>query len=67
MWPLFFAVKTLALSRNNVNVLSSESKMSRRQVIKIIRDTKLFGWSNQWLSLYYKSLAQPANGLPAYG
>ena len=67
MWPLFFAVKTLALSRNNVNVLSTESKMSRRQVIKIIRDTKLFGWSNHWLNLYYKSLAQPAAGLPAYG
>jgi farnesyl-diphosphate farnesyltransferase len=65
MWPLLFAVKTLALSRNNVNVLLSESKMSRRQVIRIIRDTKLLGWSNRWLGLYYKSLAQPAQGLLA--
>jgi farnesyl-diphosphate farnesyltransferase len=59
MWPYFFAVKTLALSRNNVNVLLAEAKMSRDQVKQIVRDTKLFGWSNQWLAWYYQYLAHP--------
>ncbi|MBL7066207.1 MAG: squalene/phytoene synthase family protein [Anaerolineae bacterium] len=58
MWPYFFAVKTLALSRNNVNVLIAGAKMSRDQVKRIMRDTKLFGWSNCWLAWYYKYLAK---------
>ncbi len=60
MWPYFFAVKTLAISRDNVNVLLAEAKMSRDQVKRIMRDTKLFGWSNHWLVWYYKHLARPA-------
>jgi len=62
MWPLFFAVKTLAVSRSNVNVLLAEAKMSRDQVKRIIRDTKLLGWSNHWLGWYYKYLARPLFG-----
>jgi farnesyl-diphosphate farnesyltransferase len=60
MWPLFFAVKTLALSRNNVNVILKERKMSRDQVREIILKTKLFGWSNQWLFHFYKELSTQA-------
>ncbi len=56
VWPLFFAVKTLAISRNNVNVLLSEAKMSRDDVKNIMRDTKLMGWSNRWLNRYYAYL-----------
>ena len=56
VWPLFFAVKTLALSRNNVNVLRAEAKMSRHDVKNIIRDTTMLGWSNRWLNKYYTSL-----------
>lgn len=59
MWPLFFAIKTLTISRNNVNVILKESKLSRNQVKKIMFDTKLFGWSNQWLFHYYKTLSVP--------
>ena len=59
MWPYFFAVKTLALSRNNVNVLLAEAKMSRDQVKGIILNTRLFGWSNHWLAWYYQYLARP--------
>jgi farnesyl-diphosphate farnesyltransferase len=55
MWPLFFAVKTLALSRNNINVLLTEVKMSRQDVTKIMRQTTLMGWSNWWLNKYYDS------------
>jgi len=59
MWPYFFAVKTLALSRNNVNVLLAEAKVGRDQVKRIVRDTKLFGWSNHWLIWYSQYLARP--------
>ena len=56
IFPLFFAVKTLAISRNNVSVLRNEAKMSRTEVKTIIRDTTLLGWSNRWLNSYYTSL-----------
>lgn len=56
VWPLFFAVKTLAISRNNVNVLRAEAKMSRDQVKAIMRNTTWLGWSNRWLNRYYASL-----------
>jgi farnesyl-diphosphate farnesyltransferase len=59
MWPLFFAIKTLAVSKNNVNVILQESKLSREQVKKIMRDTSVFGWSNHWISHYYKQLSLP--------
>jgi farnesyl-diphosphate farnesyltransferase len=59
MWPYFFAVKTLALSQDNVNVLLAEAKISRDQVKQIIRDTKLLGWSNRWLVWYQQHLAGP--------
>jgi len=56
MWPLFFAVRTLAVSRNNASVLLAEAKMGRDQVSMILRDTTWFGWSNHWLVRYYKYL-----------
>ncbi len=63
MWPLFFAVRTLAISRNNANVLLTEAKMGRDQVKKIMLNTKYFGWSNHWLVRYYKYLARPPKPL----
>jgi farnesyl-diphosphate farnesyltransferase len=57
MWPFFFAVRTLAISRNNPDVLRSEAKMTRSEVQKIVAETKLFGWSNRWLEGYYQQLA----------
>jgi len=53
MWPLLFAARTLAVSRNNIDVVLHESKITRGEVKKIIRDTTLFGWSNSWLRNYY--------------
>jgi farnesyl-diphosphate farnesyltransferase len=58
IWPLLFAVRTLALSRQNVNVLVGEVKMTRDEVKTIVRDTTLFGWSNRWLESYYRQLKQ---------
>jgi farnesyl-diphosphate farnesyltransferase len=59
MWPLFFAVKTLALSRNNASVILEEVKMSRQEVKDIMFKTKLMGWSNDWLCHYYQELLIP--------
>ena len=56
IWPMLFAVRTLALSRQNVNVLVGEVKMTREEVKAIVRDTTLFGWSNRWLESYYEQL-----------
>jgi farnesyl-diphosphate farnesyltransferase len=59
IWPLLFAARTLALSRQNVNVLMGEVKMTRDEIKTIIRDTTLFGWSNTWLDNYYHRLQAP--------
>ncbi len=58
MWPLFFAAKTLAISRDNVEVIRGEVKMSRSEVKEIMRRTLLWGWSNRWLARYYQALGQ---------
>jgi farnesyl-diphosphate farnesyltransferase len=58
MWPLLFAALTLAVSRNNIDVILHEAKITRGEVRKIIRDTTLFGWSNSWLKSYYDRMFQ---------
>jgi phytoene/squalene synthetase len=58
MWPLLFAARTLAISRDNPQVLLGEAKISRRDVKAIIRHTTALGWSNAWLTRYYRSLIQ---------
>ncbi len=68
MWPLLFAVKTLAISKDNRNVILHEAKMGRDQVKRIVTHTRLFGWSNRWLRAYYRGLfdrAEPAVTRPA--
>ncbi|MFW6214301.1 MAG: squalene/phytoene synthase family protein [Spirochaetota bacterium] len=52
MWPLLFAAGTLGESRENPAVLRSEAKISRSTVKGIVAKTKIFGWSNAWLSSY---------------
>lgn len=51
-WPLLFAARTLAVSRDNPRVLHGEVKISRATVKRIVKNTTLFGWSNAWLSGY---------------
>ncbi|MCL4538138.1 MAG: hypothetical protein M1378_00805, partial [Bacteroidetes bacterium] len=53
---LLFGVRTLAASRNNIDVILSEVKITRKDVKKIMLDTTLFGWSNGWLINYYDRL-----------
>lgn len=64
-WPLLFAVRTLAISRHNVNVLMGEVKMTREEVKAIVRNTTLFGWSNRWLDDYYQRLRETPPEVPA--
>jgi farnesyl-diphosphate farnesyltransferase len=62
IWPLCFALKTLAISRNNVEVLRSEVKITRRDVKTIMRKTILMGWSDRWLYGYIARLSQRSVG-----
>jgi farnesyl-diphosphate farnesyltransferase len=55
IWPLCFALKTLAISRNNVEVLRSEAKITRQDVRAIMRKTFVLGWSDRWLRGYIDS------------
>lgn len=57
MWPLLFAVRTLAVSRGNHEVLAAEAKISREEVKRIVSDTQAMGWSNRWLDSYYERLS----------
>ena len=58
--PLFFAVRTLALSRGNPDVLERETKMTRREVFAVTRNAKLMGFSNRWMDWYCGRLAAVA-------
>ncbi len=57
IFPLMFAIRTLAVSRHNVQVFESEAKMTRNEVKKIVLDSTLWGWSNLWLDRYYLELS----------
>lgn len=65
MWPLLFAVRTLAISRRNAAVLAGEAKVPRTEVLQIVRDSTLWGWSNTWFDYYFARLNQ-ANGGVAF-
>jgi len=56
IFPLMFAIRTLAVSRHNAQVFESEAKMTRNEVKKIVLDSTLWGWSNLWLDRYYHEL-----------
>ena len=56
MWPLLFAARTLAISRDNPAVLQSEAKIGRSEVRQIMRDAAALGWWNGWLRRYYQQL-----------
>ena len=55
--PLLFAVRTLAISRANPDVLRRETKMTRREVKAITRRAVLMGFSNRWIERYCEHLA----------
>lgn len=56
IFPLMFAIRTLAVSRHNAQVFDNETKITRKEVKKIVLDSTLWGWSNVWLDRYYQEL-----------
>lgn len=56
IFPLMFAIRTLAISRRNAQVFESEAKITREEVKQIVMDATLWGWSNTWLDRYYNKL-----------
>ena len=56
IFPLMFAIRTLAISRRNAQVFDSEAKITREEVKQIVMDATLWGWSNLWLDNYYQKL-----------
>ena len=56
--PLFFAIRTLAVSRNNPDVLRTEVKMTRNEVHAITRYARVMGVSNHWIGWYCRNLAR---------
>ena len=56
IFPLMFAIRTLAISRRNTQVFESEAKITRDEVKRIVKDATLWGWSNMWLDSYYQKL-----------
>ena len=57
--PYLFAVRTLAVSKGNRAVFREEVKIDRSEVRRIVRDTRLLGWSNRWIEKYAAKLTQP--------
>ena len=55
--PLLFAVRTLAISRANPDVLRHETKMTRGEVKAITRRAMVLGFSNGWIERYCGRLA----------
>src|SRR5690606_38045586 len=47
--PYFFAVRTLAVSRDNPRVFREETKITRPEVRHIVRWSRLLGWSQPWV------------------
>jgi farnesyl-diphosphate farnesyltransferase len=56
IFPLMLAIRTLAISRRNVQVFENEAKISRAEVKQIVTNSTLWGWSNSWLDSYYQKL-----------
>src|SRR5512147_122853 len=56
IFPLMFAIRTLAISRRNEQVFENEAKISRDEVKQIVTDSTLWGWSNLWLDSYSQKL-----------
>lgn len=56
IFPLMFAIRTLAVSRRNAQVFESEAKITRADVKQIVMHSTMMGWSNLWLDRYYDKL-----------
>lgn len=57
LFPLLLAERTLAVNRRNLSVLESKAKIGRDEVIRILRNGTMWGWSNWWVDRYARRLA----------
>ncbi|MEZ4414389.1 MAG: squalene/phytoene synthase family protein [Gemmatimonadota bacterium] len=57
--PLFFAVRTLTLSRGNARVFDREVKMTRAEVTSLVARTRALAWSNAWIRSVAGRLSRP--------
>ena len=62
IWPMLLAIRTVAISDANPQVLSGGVKIPRHEVKQIVRCSTLFGWSDHWLTLYSRRLRRPLRG-----
>jgi len=56
--PYLFAVRTLAISRQNPRVFDEETKITRPEVKRIVFWTRLLGRSDRWVRWYSERLAR---------
>lgn len=56
--PLFFGVRTLAISRSNPDVFREETKITRKEVRAITRRATWLGVSNRWIGWYCRKLSR---------
>lgn len=54
--PLLFAVRTLALGRDNPDVLQRETRITRGEVLAIARNARVMGFSNRWIDWYCRRM-----------
>jgi farnesyl-diphosphate farnesyltransferase len=60
--PYLFAVRTLAVSRDNPAVFQEETKIGRDEVRRIVRWSRLLGWSQAWVRWYRRRLDRGLEG-----
>lgn len=61
--PFLFAVRTLAVSRDNPRVFVEETKIGRDAVRRIVRGARLMGWSRRWVAWFRRRLNRPPESL----
>lgn len=55
--PYFFAVRTLAVSRDDPRVFAQETKIGRAEVRRIVLASRCLGWSDAWVRWYAARLS----------
>lgn len=64
--PLFFAISTLSLAKDNLKLLAGERvKISRRQVRQCMHTALFFFWSNRRLTRFYRRQRAQLEAIPS--
>lgn len=63
--PIFFAIKTLLLAKNNHDLLLEKNvvKVTRWTILSTIIKIRLFYWSNTWIKITYHNLRRKCDFL----